>query len=116
MNNIAALTLTIDANTSLEVRVMYIGRDHYRAFVRSIGENSFHISRASATSENAAIEIALEAAGWTHYHWRAPRVASPSNAARVLATIEARRTGPILEGARHGFYGVTITPVVKVAA
>jgi hypothetical protein len=108
MTNTNALTLTIDANTSLEVRVMHLGLDHYRAFVRGGG---FHLSRASATSENAAIEIALEAAGWTHYHWRAPRVASPANAERVLAAIEARRTGPILEGSRRGFYGVTITPV-----
>lgn len=116
MTNTNTLTLSIDNTTALEVRVMHLGLDHYRAFVRSIGESSFHISRASATSENAAIEIALEASGWTHYHWRAPRVASPSNAARVRAAIEARRTGPILEGSRHGFYGVTITPVVKAAA
>lgn len=121
MTNTTALALTIDNTTSLEVRVMCLdtrgpvtGLDHYRAFVRSVGESSFHISRADASSPGDAIEMALHAAGWRNQAH--DQAASPENAARVLAAIEARRTGPILEAGRHGYHGVWVHPVVKAAA
>lgn len=120
MTNTNTLTLMIDADTSLEVRVVCLdtrgpvtGLDHYRAFVRSIGDGSFHISRADASSPGDAIDMALHAAGWRNQAHT--QVASPENAARVLAAIDARHTGPILEAGRHGYHGVWVHPVVKAA-
>lgn len=104
-------TFDVSPGFTLTVRTWFVDVDGYeiRASVfASNADTGVYLSRASSTSENGAIELALHAAGWEHYHRRVT-VASEKTVAKVNAALAARLAGGrIIEARRVGFYGVAV--------